>query len=59
MVLFLQIVREQCWLNEILSGCDWTFEGLKTANDEVIQESEATEEELQAVLNGNSSPRYS
>ncbi|GLB37276.1 hypothetical protein LshimejAT787_0403270 [Lyophyllum shimeji] len=53
----LEVVREQCWLNEILSGCQWTPEGLKTGREELPQEAPATEEELQAVLNGNLTPR--
>ncbi|KAF5386175.1 hypothetical protein D9615_002383 [Tricholomella constricta] len=52
-----EVVREQCWLNEILSGCQWTAEGLKNSKDELPQENPATEEELQAVLNGNLLPR--
>ncbi|KAI0044331.1 hypothetical protein FA95DRAFT_1497228 [Auriscalpium vulgare] len=50
----LEIVREQCWLNEILTGCDWTPEGLL---EETVDESqEATEDELQAILNGTYPP---
>ncbi|KAG5649445.1 hypothetical protein H0H81_003852 [Sphagnurus paluster] len=48
----LEVVREQCWLNEILAGCQWKAEGLKTSLGELPQENPATEEELQAILNG-------
>ncbi|KAF9467288.1 hypothetical protein BDZ94DRAFT_1305379 [Collybia nuda] len=53
----LEVVREQCWLNGILSGCDWTPEGLKLDASELPPETEATEDELQAVLSGNITPR--
>ncbi|KAG6920101.1 hypothetical protein DXG01_010169 [Tephrocybe rancida] len=49
----MEVVREQCWLNEILSGCHWTAEDLRTNVDELSKETEATEDELQAVLNGS------
>jgi len=54
MLLFglVKVVREQCWLNEILNGCHWTTEGLTMDADELPKESEATEEELQAILDG-------
>ncbi|KAG5646798.1 hypothetical protein DXG03_002175 [Asterophora parasitica] len=48
----LYVVREQCWLNEILSGCQWFAEGLTNTKDELPDEKPATEEELQAVLDG-------
>jgi hypothetical protein len=48
----LQIVKEQCWLNEILNSCQWIAEGLTTAKQETIQEDDVTEAELQAVLDG-------
>lgn len=49
-----QVVREQCWLNEVLSGCEWKTEGLHLSQepDEEQQETEATEEDLHAVLSG-------
>ncbi|KAF8070318.1 hypothetical protein FPV67DRAFT_1755245, partial [Lyophyllum atratum] len=53
----LEVVREQCWLNEILSGCQWRAEGSESSGDELPKESPATEEELQAVLTGNLPPR--
>lgn len=50
---FCQIIREQCWLNEILSGCQWVPEGMEapppTTEPEDIS---VTEDELQAVLKG-------
>ncbi|KAF8230172.1 hypothetical protein L208DRAFT_1283223 [Tricholoma matsutake] len=52
----LEVVREQCWLNELLVGCQWTAESLKTVAFHP-QETEATEEELQAVLSGKLMPR--
>ncbi|KAJ7647522.1 hypothetical protein FB45DRAFT_893657 [Roridomyces roridus] len=54
----LEVVREQCWLNEILLGCHWTTEGITMdADDLPVDESDATEEELQAVLSGTVIPR--
>ncbi|KAJ7755727.1 hypothetical protein DFH07DRAFT_743050 [Mycena maculata] len=51
----LEVVREQCWLNEILLGCHWTTEGITMdADDLPVDESDATEEELQAVLSAGS-----
>jgi hypothetical protein len=48
----LEIVRDQCWLNDILSEISWVPEviaGLRVKED---PETEATEEELRAVLSG-------
>ncbi|KAJ7690619.1 hypothetical protein B0H17DRAFT_935787 [Mycena rosella] len=53
----LEVVREQCWLNEILLGCHWTTEGITDADDLPVDESDATEDELNAVLNGSLTPR--
>ncbi|KAJ7497097.1 hypothetical protein FB451DRAFT_1210047 [Mycena latifolia] len=54
----LEVVREQCWLNEILLGCHWTTEGITMdADDLPMDESDATENELNAVLNGTMIPR--
>ncbi|KAG6811992.1 hypothetical protein H0H92_004957 [Tricholoma furcatifolium] len=53
----LEVVREQCWLNETLSGCQWSPEGLRSSVDTLPKEAPATEEELQAVLDGNIHPR--
>jgi len=47
-----QVVREQCWLNEILLGCQWTTEGITNSEDLPADETDATEDELQAVLTG-------
>ncbi|KAJ6558539.1 hypothetical protein DFH09DRAFT_1037086 [Mycena vulgaris] len=55
----LEVVREQCWLNEILLGCHWTTEGITVGADDLpVDESDATEDELQAVLSeGSLTPR--
>ncbi|KAF8971056.1 hypothetical protein BDZ97DRAFT_1787474 [Flammula alnicola] len=54
----LEVVREQCWLNEILLGSHWTPEGLKSEEEDVQpDDSIATEDELQAVLTGTFVPR--
>ncbi|EJF62647.1 hypothetical protein DICSQDRAFT_104138 [Dichomitus squalens LYAD-421 SS1] len=54
----LEIVREQCWLNEILTSCQWVPEGLNP-NQTVEDEADATvtEDDLQAVLKGHIEPR--
>lgn len=50
----LQIVREQCWLNEILNGLQWTPEGLTApTGPDQTDEGDATEADLQAVLGGS------
>jgi hypothetical protein len=51
MKLGSQVIREQCWLNELLAGCQWTAESLKSVASDP-GEMETTEEELQAVLSG-------
>ncbi|KAJ8507102.1 hypothetical protein ONZ45_g10486 [Pleurotus djamor] len=54
----LEIVKEQCWLNEIILGCQWVPEGLNAGIDiEKEEESEVTEDDLQAVLAGTLVPR--
>ncbi|KAG6820520.1 hypothetical protein H0H93_015993 [Arthromyces matolae] len=54
----LEVVREQCWLNEILCGCQWYPEDLdRFMEEELPAETEATEAQLQAVLDGNLPPR--
>lgn len=50
-------MREQCWVNEILLGCDWTTDGLKSDADVPADDTEATEADLEAVLNGTNIPR--
>jgi len=53
----LEVVREQCWLNEILLGCNWTTEDSQQAGEGNIQDdSVPTEEDLQAVLSGTFTP---
>lgn len=51
-LLHFKIVREQCWLNETLSICEWLPEGLSMIDIEPAPEEGATEEELDAVLKG-------
>ncbi|KAJ3850061.1 hypothetical protein EV368DRAFT_46079 [Lentinula lateritia] len=54
----LEVVREQCWLNEILLGCEWNTEGLHLTHEEDgEQESEVTYADLDAVLAGSVTPR--
>ncbi|KAI0373267.1 hypothetical protein BV20DRAFT_938026 [Pilatotrama ljubarskyi] len=54
----LEIVREQCWLNETLMSCQWVPEGLNQdpAND-TSEDTNVTEDDLQAVLKGTIKPR--
>lgn len=44
-----QVVRDQCWLNEILLGCQWS---VATLEETEPVGGEATEEELEAALSG-------
>ncbi|KAF9472140.1 hypothetical protein BDN70DRAFT_503976 [Pholiota conissans] len=54
----LEVVREQCWLNEILLGSHWTPEGLKSEEEDIpADDTTATEDELQALLSGTFVPR--
>ncbi|KAK1229192.1 hypothetical protein PQX77_007764 [Marasmius sp. AFHP31] len=57
----LEVVREQCWLNETLLSCQWSPEGIKlnTSNTLSAREPEVgvTEDVLQAVLQGTLPPR--
>ncbi|KAJ3519988.1 hypothetical protein NM688_g9223 [Phlebia brevispora] len=49
----LEVVREQCWLNEILCSTEWIPDELReVAQSDNTDEDEATEQELQAVLEG-------
>ena len=48
-----QVVREQCWLNEILLSCNWTTGGSQQAEENIQDDSVATENDLQAVLSGD------
>ncbi|THH20790.1 hypothetical protein EW146_g649 [Bondarzewia mesenterica] len=52
----LEIVREQCWLNEILLGYEWSTEGLLTVSQENVNTEPPTENELQAILDGTFAP---
>ena len=47
--LHRQVVRDQCWLNEILLGCQWSIATLEEIEP---AEGEATDEELEAALSG-------
>ncbi|KAA1472784.1 hypothetical protein DENSPDRAFT_779182 [Dentipellis sp. KUC8613] len=57
----MEIVREQCWLNEALKACNWSVEGLTdtSAEDAASAEKEGApnEDELQALLDGTFMPR--
>ncbi|TFY69718.1 hypothetical protein EVG20_g3037 [Dentipellis fragilis] len=57
----MEIVREQCWLNEALKACNWSVEGLTnpSAEDATSTEKEGApnEDELQALLDGTFMPR--
>ncbi|KIK68860.1 hypothetical protein GYMLUDRAFT_255495 [Collybiopsis luxurians FD-317 M1] len=54
----LEVVREQCWLNETLSGCEWNTEESSSSQEQgEDQESEVTEADLHAVLSGSIMPR--
>ncbi|KAH9915799.1 uncharacterized protein BXZ73DRAFT_92575 [Epithele typhae] len=62
----LEIVREQCWLNETLASCTWAPEGIAPhapgpappSADVETDAAPATEDELQAVLRGTITPRH-
>ncbi|KAJ3845543.1 hypothetical protein F5878DRAFT_599063 [Lentinula raphanica] len=54
----LEVVREQCWLNEILLGCEWHTEGLHLPDEQGDdQEGDVSEADLNAVLSGTVTPR--
>ncbi|CCL99840.1 uncharacterized protein FIBRA_01864 [Fibroporia radiculosa] len=53
----LEVVREQCWLNEVLCGHQWVPEGLGADERDEEPDAEVTTEDLQAVLNGTLAPR--
>ncbi|KAI0781385.1 hypothetical protein BD413DRAFT_464197 [Trametes elegans] len=54
----LEIVREQCWLNEALRSCPWIPEGLGLdLTNESPDDATVTDEDLQAVLKGTIQPR--
>ena len=52
----LEIVREQCWLNEILNGIAWMPE---VVAGPPVGSGDATEEELRALLSGQRPPFFS
>ncbi|KAI4526160.1 hypothetical protein K525DRAFT_189837 [Schizophyllum commune Loenen D] len=60
----LEIVREQCWLNEMLTVVQWQPEGINskpsagaTPNGPPTESDEVTDDELAALLNGTITPR--
>ncbi|KAH9890615.1 hypothetical protein C8Q73DRAFT_704992 [Cubamyces lactineus] len=54
----LEIVREQCWLNETLRSCQWVPEGLNPdPATEEPDDTTVTDDDLQAVLKGTVQPR--
>ncbi|KAF8891714.1 hypothetical protein BD779DRAFT_1437561 [Infundibulicybe gibba] len=53
----LEIVREQCWLNGILLGCQWSTQPLPPTSEVQGIETPANDEELGAVLRGTVTPR--
>jgi hypothetical protein len=48
----LEIVRDQCWLNETLNGIPWLPEAIAGPPVTEAPDSGATEEELRALLSG-------
>jgi hypothetical protein len=44
----LEVVREQCWLNEVLDGVEWGV-----VEEGEMEAAEATEDDLQAILAGS------
>ncbi|KAI1784243.1 hypothetical protein LXA43DRAFT_1101647 [Ganoderma leucocontextum] len=56
----LEIVREQCWLNEIITSCQWIPEGLNVNPNPIPnthEDTTVTDDDLQAVLKGSVQPR--
>ncbi|KZT08418.1 uncharacterized protein LAESUDRAFT_697349 [Laetiporus sulphureus 93-53] len=53
----LEVVREQCWLNEIISAQHWVPEGLTGEPGEELGDDDATEDDLDALLKGTLTPR--
>ncbi|KAK7692557.1 hypothetical protein QCA50_004187 [Cerrena zonata] len=53
----LEIVKEQCWINEILRGCQWTPEADEFDGFDDADSVDATAEDLEAVLRGTVTPR--
>ncbi|KAF8629178.1 hypothetical protein AX17_005763 [Amanita inopinata Kibby_2008] len=52
----LEIVRDQCWVNEVLCGHEWTTASGEDVEDDSV-ETDATEQELNAILSGTMTPR--
>ncbi|KAH9069864.1 hypothetical protein EDB83DRAFT_2371723, partial [Lactarius deliciosus] len=52
----LEIVREQCWLNEVLNGIAWMPEVVVGPPVGDSPGAEATEEELRSLLSGTYTP---
>lgn len=46
----MQVVRDQCWINETLKAVNWTKEDEEMKNEDLGNH--ATKEELEALLNG-------
>src|SRR5712672_1016607 len=52
----LEIMRDQCWLNETLKGISWMPEAIVGPPVTEVHDTEATEEELRALLSGQHIP---
>jgi hypothetical protein len=52
----LEIVRDQCWLNETLNGISWMPEAIAGPPVTEDPDTGATEEELRALLSGQLNP---
>lgn len=52
----LEIVRDQCWLNETLNGISWIPEAIAGPPITEDSDTKATEEELRALLSGQRNP---
>ena len=58
LIIYVQIVREQCWLNESLRLCDWKPNSPGVVPDvDDTGAAGATEDELDAVLAGTLTPQ--
>ncbi|KAF5388850.1 hypothetical protein D9757_005667 [Collybiopsis confluens] len=51
----LEVVREQCWINGVLMGCEWKPEAPIPILEE--EEGDLSEADLHAVLSGSITPR--
>ncbi len=54
----LEVVRDQCWLNEMLNGISWLPEAIAGAPVTEGPDTGATEEELRALLTGRLMPLF-